>query len=337
MTTEASPAAGGAVRRVMHATNIYVGIVAAAGVVLTAAAIRLDGIVLDGDLGGAAAPRGAGPVAGFRLRRRGPSQPLVHRHHHARRHGPGGPRRRRGRRAGHGPLPRRCPGCRCARGSSTPACSRSWAWSAVPPTSAPVASPRDSDPAGTWQIMRSIGIPLLMADVVQFAVNLVLIAIVVRLAAGVSMRAQVGRHPGLRRACAPRLRGHRVHHGGPVGAGRPGRRERLPHAAASSRGAVGLPPVRRRGQGARARAPRPRRGGRGEGPAPGRPQQPGGRAERVDGAAPRPACPGRRRRPGRRHAPRPGPDHAARPGWCATPGWSVGPAYAATRYGVRAC
>ncbi len=46
---------------------------------------------------------------------------------------------------------------------------------------------------GSWQIIRLIGLPLLMADLVQFAVNLVLVAIVVRLASGVPMREQVWR------------------------------------------------------------------------------------------------------------------------------------------------
>ncbi len=49
------------------------------------------------------------------------------------------------------------------------------------------------DPVGPWQIVREIGIPVLVADVVQLVVNLVLLAVVVRLAAGMPMRAQVGR------------------------------------------------------------------------------------------------------------------------------------------------
>ena len=44
MTTEAPPGAGGAPRRVQYATNIYVGLVAATGISLTAAAIRVDGL-----------------------------------------------------------------------------------------------------------------------------------------------------------------------------------------------------------------------------------------------------------------------------------------------------
>src|SRR6476469_8640617 len=50
-----------------------------------------------------------------------------------------------------------------------------------------------NDPVGPWQIVREIGIPVLFADVVQLVVNLVLLAVVVRLAAGMPMRAQVGR------------------------------------------------------------------------------------------------------------------------------------------------
>jgi len=44
---------------------------------------------------------------------------------------------------------------------------------------------------GSWQIIRLVGLPLLMADLVQFTVNLVLITIVVRLASGLAMREQV--------------------------------------------------------------------------------------------------------------------------------------------------
>ena len=53
--------------------------------------------------------------------------------------------------------------------------------------------PGDTKLMGSWQIIRLIGLPLLMADVVQFAVNLVLLTVVVRLASGFSMRQQVWR------------------------------------------------------------------------------------------------------------------------------------------------
>ena len=53
--------------------------------------------------------------------------------------------------------------------------------------------PGGLEPLGTWQTMLQIGIPMLVADVVQFAINLVLIAVVIRLAAGLSMRTQMGR------------------------------------------------------------------------------------------------------------------------------------------------
>jgi len=43
---------------------------------------------------------------------------------------------------------------------------------------------------GTWQVVARIGIPVLVADVVQFVLNVVLVMIVVRLAAGVPLRAQ---------------------------------------------------------------------------------------------------------------------------------------------------
>ncbi len=49
------------------------------------------------------------------------------------------------------------------------------------------------DAMGAWEIVREIGIPVLVADVVQLVVNLVLLAVVVRLQSGMPMRAQVGR------------------------------------------------------------------------------------------------------------------------------------------------
>jgi HD domain len=49
------------------------------------------------------------------------------------------------------------------------------------------------DLSGTMEILRHIGLPILVADLVHLAVNLVLLAGVVRLAAGVPMRTQITR------------------------------------------------------------------------------------------------------------------------------------------------
>src|SRR4051794_29636118 len=51
MTAEAPPAEGGALRRVADATNIFVGIVAALGVLLTAAALVLHGLLPNATFG----------------------------------------------------------------------------------------------------------------------------------------------------------------------------------------------------------------------------------------------------------------------------------------------
>ena len=66
---------------------------------------------------------------------------------------------------------------------------------------------------------RQIGIPVLVADVVQFAVNLVLLAVVVRLAAGVLDAHPDGPDRQLVRLRTARLRRHRLHHGRALGAG----------------------------------------------------------------------------------------------------------------------
>ena len=119
--------------------------------------------------------------------------------------------------------------------------------------------------------------------------------------AGVSMRTQVGRLLG---STGPAHLGYgiiafiMVVLWGPAGLGLG---QRVPHPPAAPRRPVGLPAVRRGGQGPRARPARARRGGRGQGAAPHGPQHPGGRAERVawpssSGCAPRrsptPASPG---------------------------------------------
>ncbi len=50
-----------------------------------------------------------------------------------------------------------------------------------------------SDLHGAGEIIRYVGIPILVADVVQLALNLVLLAGIVRVSQGVPMRAQIGR------------------------------------------------------------------------------------------------------------------------------------------------
>jgi hypothetical protein len=190
MTTEASPAAGGAPRRIAYATNIYVGAVAAAGVCLTAAAIRLDGIVIDATFGvmlllallswllGSVETDGGRTQVSLTGIVMLAAMALV---------GPAG--------AGivgtvvgpfhNGRAPLR------ARIFN----SGMFATMGVVGGAAYVVAggrPGGPWPLGTWEIALQIGIPVLVADIVQFAVNMVMVAIVVRLAAGVSMRTQVG-------------------------------------------------------------------------------------------------------------------------------------------------
>lgn len=191
MTTEASSPQGRAPRRAAYATNAYVGLVAAVGLSLTAAAIRLDGIVPDAtfwvlmllavlawwfgsvevDAGrvtlsftgivmlaamSLVGPAGAG-IVGMTM---GPFHDS------------------------HAPLRARIFN------------SGMFATMGVVGGVAYLAAggdPAGADPVGTWETMLRIGVPMLVADVVQFAVNLVLIAIVVRLAAGLSIRTQVAR------------------------------------------------------------------------------------------------------------------------------------------------
>lgn len=188
MTTEASPHEGEAPRRVAYATNTYVGIVAASGVLLTAVAIRLVGIQLDAtfwvvmllavlawwvgsvDIGRASlsftgivllaamslvGPAGAG-IVGMVM------GPLV---------------------IGRAPLR-----AMVFNGGmfSTMAVVGGFAYVAAN------GVPGDKAPVGTWELILAVGIPLLVADVVQFAVNIVLLAAVVRLASGQAMRTQMG-------------------------------------------------------------------------------------------------------------------------------------------------
>lgn len=191
MTTEAPPEEHSAPRRVQYATNTYVGIVAATGICLTAAAIRLDGLVLDTtfwvmmllavlawwfgsvqvDAGRVslsftsivllAALALVGPAAaGIVGTIMGPF------------HSGGVPLRARIFNSG------------------------MFATMGVVGGAAYLAAGgvmAGADLEGTAEIVVRIGIPLLVADVVQFVLNVVLIAVVVRLASGLSMRAQVSR------------------------------------------------------------------------------------------------------------------------------------------------
>jgi HD domain len=190
MTTEASTTEGKAPRRVGLATNTYVGLVAAAGLGLTAAATRLQGITLDSTfwvlllLSVLAWWFGSVDLVAGRLRLSFTgivllaSMALL---------GPAG--------AGivgmvMGPFD----------SGSAPLRARifntgMFATMGVVGGATYIAAggdPGGADPMGTWQIMLRIGLPVLLADVVQFAVNLVLIAVVVKLAAGLSMRNQLG-------------------------------------------------------------------------------------------------------------------------------------------------
>ena len=191
MTAEAPPAERGALRRVAQATNIYVGVVAAAGVLLTAAAIRLDGLVLNATFGvllllmvlawwlGSVVLVGSGINLSFTGIIILAAMALV---------GPAG--------AGivgmvMGPF--QSVGVRLRTRVFN---SGMFAILGVAGGSAYLAAggvPGETMLVGSWDILRLIGLPLLLADLVQFAVNLVLIAVVVRLASGTPMRQQVWR------------------------------------------------------------------------------------------------------------------------------------------------
>ena len=191
MTDEAPQPPRGASRRGGLATSVYVGVVAAVGVCLTAAAIRVDGIAFDPtfwvfallamltwwfgsmevDAGrvnlsftgivllaaiALVGPAGAGIIGTIM----GPFE------------------------QGRAPLR--------ARVFNT----GMFATMGVLGGAAYIAVggvPGSAAPSGTKELVLHIGLPVLFADVVQFVVNLVLIAIVVRLAAGLSMRTQMGR------------------------------------------------------------------------------------------------------------------------------------------------
>jgi hypothetical protein len=191
MTTEASPQEGGAPRRTAYATNVYVAIVAVVGVCLTTAAIRLDGIEFNATLFvllllavlawlfGSVDVDGGRVTLSFHGIVLLAAMALV---------GPGG--------AGivamlMGPLQQGGAPFRARVFNTGMLATMGVVGGAT--YLAVGGVPGDGDPiAGTWQIVRHIGIPVLVADVVQFVVNVVLIAIVIRLAAGLPIRTQVG-------------------------------------------------------------------------------------------------------------------------------------------------
>ncbi|HYN66829.1 MAG TPA: HD domain-containing phosphohydrolase [Ornithinibacter sp.] len=191
MTTEAPPPEGGAARRVPDATNIYVGAVAAVGICLTAAAIRLDGIKFDPTfwvlllLAMLAWWFGSVDIAAGRVRLSFTSIVMLAAMALVGPAGAGivgmvmGPFE-----TGRAPLRARVFN---AGMFATMGVVGGAAYTAAGGVSG------GTDPVGTWQVVLRIGIPVLVADVVQFAINVVLIAIVVRLAAGLSMRTQMGR------------------------------------------------------------------------------------------------------------------------------------------------
>ncbi len=189
MTAEASPAEGGVLRRVADATSIYVGIVAAVGVLLTAAAIVVDGLVLNATFGvlllltvlswwlGSVTLVGSRVNLSFAGIVILAAMALV---------GPAG--------AGvigmvMGPFQGVGVRLRTRVFNSAMFASMGVAGGAAYLGAGGVRGEKML--TGSWQIIRFIGLPLLMADLVQFAVNLVLITIVVRLASGFSMREQV--------------------------------------------------------------------------------------------------------------------------------------------------
>ena len=191
MTAEASRAERRALRRVANATNIYIGIVAALGVLLTAAAIRLDGLVLNATFGvlllltvlawwlGSVSLVGSRVTLSFTGIVILAAVALV---------GPAG--------AGiigmvSGPF--QAVGVRLRTRVFNSAMFAIMGVAGGAAYRGAGGVPGETKLMGSWQILRQIGFPLLMADLVQFAVNLVLITIVIRLASGFSMREQVWR------------------------------------------------------------------------------------------------------------------------------------------------
>lgn len=191
MSTDASRTEDAAARRVGHATTAYVVLVVAVGVGLTATAVRVDGIVLDTSFGVMVLLAvltwwlGSVEVDNDRVQLSFASIILLASMALLGPAGAGvigiivGPLQR-----GHLPLKARFfnTGMSAVLGVSGAAIYLA------------AGGPRDAEGVvGTWEIVRQIGIPILVADVAQALVNLVLIAGVVRLSQGVPMRTQMGR------------------------------------------------------------------------------------------------------------------------------------------------
>ena len=191
MTAEAPPADGRAVRHVARATNIYVGTVAVVGVLLTAAALVVDGLERNATLGvlllltvlawwlGSVSLVGSRVALSFTGIIILAAMALV---------GPAG--------AGivgmvMGPFQAVTVRLRTRVFNSAMFAILGVAGGAAYRAAGGV--PGETMLTGSWKILHLIGFPLLMADLVQFTVNLVLIAVVVRLASGLSMREQVWR------------------------------------------------------------------------------------------------------------------------------------------------
>lgn len=190
MSTEASPLEGGAARRVAYATSIYVGVVAAAGVCLTAAAIRLDGIDVNATLLALSLLAvlawlfGSVDIDNGRISLSFHSIVLLAAVALV---GPGG--------AGivalvMGPLQEAGTPLR-ARIFNTGTRAIMGVVGGYAYIFAGGEPDGGHDVVGTWQILLLIGIPVLVADLVQFALNVVLVAVVVRLATGTPMRSQM--------------------------------------------------------------------------------------------------------------------------------------------------
>jgi len=191
MTDEAHKPPRGASRRSGPTTSVYVGVVAAVGVSLTAAALRVDGITFNstfwvftllamltwwfGSMEVAAGrvslsftgivllaaialvgPAGAG-IIGLIM---GPFE------------------------QGRAPLRARVFNTGMFATMGVLGGAAYLAVGGVPGGNAEISS---------WAIVTHIGLPVLFADIVQFVINLVLITVVVRLAAGLSVRTSLGR------------------------------------------------------------------------------------------------------------------------------------------------
>jgi HD domain len=191
MSTDGPASDGGAARRAARATNVYVVAVVEVGLALTATAVRLDGIAIDAALGVMVLLAsltwwlGSVEVDNDRVQLSFASIILLASMALLGPAGAGvvgiivGPLQR-------GPVPWRArffnTGMLAVVGVSG---------GAVYLAAGGLHDAQDL--VGTWEIVRQIGIPILVADIAQALLNLVLIAGVVRLSQGVPMRTQMGR------------------------------------------------------------------------------------------------------------------------------------------------